>query len=151
MKKEQIIVLTLEDKIYALNLYQVDRVIHAVEISLLPKSPDIILGIINYQGTIIPVINTRKLFHFPEREIISTDKLVIANTSKFKLALIADNVEGIMEYDENELTKPDNIAPGIKFIKGILKRDDDIVMVYELDSFIGLDDYQELSESVKKE
>lgn len=151
MKKEQIIVLAVEDKIYALNLYQVERVIHAVEISPLPKAPDIIMGIINYQGSIIPVINMRKLFYLYEREIISTDKLIIANTSKFRLALIADDVEGIIEYNEDELTKPDNIAPGIKFIKGIVKRDDDIVMVYDLDSFIGFDDYQKLSEPIKQE
>ena len=57
MKQEQIIVLELSDKIYALNLEFVERVIYAIEITLLPKVPDIILGVINYQD--IPVEQLR--------------------------------------------------------------------------------------------
>ena len=51
MKQEQIIVLELSDKIYALNLEFVERVISIAWVTLLPKVPDIILGVINYQDT----------------------------------------------------------------------------------------------------
>ncbi len=58
----QILVFTLDEFSYALPLGNVLRVIHAIAIRNLPQSPEIISGIINVQGQIIPVINIRKRF-----------------------------------------------------------------------------------------
>jgi len=44
---EQLVVFMLDQQLYALPLKAVVRIIHAVEITNLPKSPDIIAGIIN--------------------------------------------------------------------------------------------------------
>ena len=52
---DQIVVFSLDELLYALPLQAVVRVIHAVEIRHLPEAPEIISGIINVQGRIIPV------------------------------------------------------------------------------------------------
>jgi len=148
MKSNQLVVLTIDDKIYSIYLPAVERIVHAVEITPLPKAPPVILGIINYQGTIIPVINSRKLFLLPERETDIKDKLVIANTSRRTVALIADSVLGIEEFTEDEMIKPDDIVPGISFIEGVIKRNDEIIMIYDLDSFLGLEEENKLGEII---
>lgn len=146
MKKQQIIVLTLDDKIYALDVHTIERVIPAVEILILPKAPEIITGVINYQGTVIPVINMRKLFHLNEREIRFTDKIILVNALNQQIAVYADEIDGFIDFNEQDLIKPEQIAPGIEFIKGIVKRNDDMIMVYDLNSFVELDKYKELIE-----
>ncbi len=59
------IVFTLDEQRYALHLSAVERVICVVEITPLPKAPEIVLGIINVGGQIIPVIDMRKRFRLP--------------------------------------------------------------------------------------
>ncbi len=80
----------LDDQRYALHLDVVERVIPAVEITPLPKAPEIVLGLINIRGKIIPVLNIRRRFRLPDRETELTDHFIIANTSKRTVALPAD-------------------------------------------------------------
>lgn len=143
-KYKSIISLNLDDKIYAIDTAQVEKVILAVEIQKLPKAPEIVRGIINFHGEIIPVIDTSKLFHTTQREININDKIIIAYTEKRKIALIADSVNGLFSYTEEELIVPDNIIKGIKFIKGIIKRENQIIMIYDLDTFIDFSECEDL-------
>ena len=49
-KSNQLVVFYLDDQQYALYLSVVERLVSAVEITHLPKAPDIVLGVINIQG-----------------------------------------------------------------------------------------------------
>jgi purine-binding chemotaxis protein CheW len=148
MSEKQFVVLSLDQKKFAVYLPAVERIVNAVEITQLPKAPEIICGIINYQGNIIPVINTRKIFSLPERDIDLKDKLVIANTAKRKVILIADAVHGIIEQQNDELIKSEKIAPGINYIDGVINHDEDLIMIYDLDSFLSLDEENKLNEII---
>jgi purine-binding chemotaxis protein CheW len=94
---------TLDEPRYALYLSAVERVVRAVEITLLPKAPDIVLGVINWQGKIIPVIDVRKRFRLPEREMDPDDRFIIARAAQRQVALAADSVVGIRELTDQEM------------------------------------------------
>jgi purine-binding chemotaxis protein CheW len=93
----KIVLFSLEEPRYALYLSAVERVIRSVEITPLPKAPEIVLGVINLQGEIIPVIDIRRLFHLPAREIDLEDQFITARTSKRLLVLSVDSVEGVLK------------------------------------------------------
>jgi purine-binding chemotaxis protein CheW len=69
-----LVVFTLDARRYAVPLSTVERIIRAVEITPLPQAPEIVLGVINVQGRIIPVVNTRKRFRLPECDIRLSDQ-----------------------------------------------------------------------------
>lgn len=52
-------VFVLDEQSYALYLPSVERVVRAVEVTPLPKAPDIVSGIINLRGKITPVVDLR--------------------------------------------------------------------------------------------
>jgi purine-binding chemotaxis protein CheW len=56
-----LVVFTLDDMQCALSLSKVERIERAVEISPLPMAPEIVLGIINIKGKIVPVVDLRKV------------------------------------------------------------------------------------------
>ena len=80
-KFHHLVVFSLDDQQYALLLPVVERVINAVAVTPLPEAPDIVLGVINIYGEIIPVMNIRKRFGLPEREIDIKDQLIISRSS----------------------------------------------------------------------
>ncbi|MBN1829042.1 MAG: chemotaxis protein CheW [Deltaproteobacteria bacterium] len=53
---EGFVVFTLDGNRYALSLSSVQRIVRVVEITPLPAAPEIVIGIINVQGKIIPVV-----------------------------------------------------------------------------------------------
>jgi hypothetical protein len=80
--QRSIVVFNLDEQQYALHLAAVERIVRVAEITPVPKAPAIVLGVINVQGQVIPVINIRKRFRLPDREMSLSDHLIIARTAK---------------------------------------------------------------------
>ncbi len=120
----QLVVFTLSDQRYGLPLMAVERIVRVVEVTPLPKAPDIVLGVVNVQGRVIPVINVRRRFHLPEREIALTDQMVIARTTRRSVALVVDSVGGVLEYSEQEAIEflSKTTVPGIYPFEPVLCR-----------------------------
>ena len=102
-QSNQYVVFTLDEQRYALHLAAVERIIPVVEITPLPKAPDLVLGIINVGGQIIPVIDTRKRFRLPERELNLSDVLITADcggSNGYRVRLWKVELQGLAnEFD----------------------------------------------------
>ncbi len=66
----------------------------AVEVMPLPKAPPIVIGVINVEGRILPVLNARGRVGLPHKEITSSDQFLIARTARRHVVLVIDEVEG---------------------------------------------------------
>jgi purine-binding chemotaxis protein CheW len=135
---------------YALPLASVDKIIHTVEITPLPKAPKIILGIINFRGRIIPVVNLRKRFGLPERDIELSDQLIIAETPKRPVALLAVQANGVVKIDKCDVVKAEKILPGAEFFEGVVKLTDGLLLIHDLATFLSLDEEKSLSAALRK-
>ena len=136
----EIVAFTLVGRRYGLPLSAVERIVRAVDITLLPKAPDIVLGVVNVQGRVIPVINVRRRFHLPEREIALTDQMVIARTTRRSVALVVDSVTGVLEYSDQEAVVSQDVVPELQYIEGVVKLDDGLILVHNLDKFLSLEE-----------
>ena len=58
------VVFTLDEQRYALRLSAVERIVRAVEVIPLPETPKIVIGMINVQGRVMPVVNIRSGFTY---------------------------------------------------------------------------------------
>ena len=145
------LVFELGEQKYALRLPVVKRVIPAVEITPLPKAPKIVIGIINMHGQIIPVFNIRKRFHLPDREVRVTDQLIIADTARYTVALLVDSASGIIEYAPQEITDPGTILPVTEYVEGVVRLENDMVLIHNLDTFLSLDEARVLEQALKEE
>lgn len=141
----QLVVFTLDDSRFALLLTAVERVVHAVEVTPLPKAPEIIWGVINLRGEVVPVVNVRRRLCLPERDIALRDQFIVARTSRRPVALAADAVSGIVECREQDIIAADAILPGMDYLKGVAKLRDGMVLIHDLDGFLSLDEEESLA------
>ncbi|MBF0502105.1 MAG: purine-binding chemotaxis protein CheW [Candidatus Riflebacteria bacterium] len=139
-KLKRVLVFTLDNSRHALPLSVIDCVVRVVEITPLPKMPEFIRGVINLHGTVIPVIDLRKRLGLPWREMILDDRFIIARTAKRTVAIMADSVAGIYELPDKDLVSADKNFPFAEDIKGLAKLDDELILVYDLDQFLALDE-----------
>ncbi len=140
-----LVVFTLDTQRYAIRLSAVEQVVHAVEVTPLPKSLDIVLGVVNVQGQIVPVIDIRKRFRLPEREIALHNQLILARTSKRSVAIIVDTVNGIEEHRDRDSVAADKILPHMEYLEGIVKMENGLILIHDLDRFLSLEEESALS------
>jgi purine-binding chemotaxis protein CheW len=145
-----LVTFTLDEHRYALRLSAVERILRAVEAEPLPQAPEIVLGVINLQGRILPVVNIRKRFHLAGREVGLTDHLIIAHTSKRAVALIADSVTGVSELPEQEVIASDEILPGLEYVEGVVRLQDGVLFIHDLDRFLSLEEERSLEAALER-
>lgn len=130
---DKLALFTIENRQYALALDSVERVIRAVEVTPLPKAPANVIGVINMQGRIIPVLDVRMLFKLPHEEIMPHHQMIILHTKDRDVALVVDNVSGVMESPR--ITEPDSVFPEIKYLLGIIK-ENTITLILDIDKIV---------------
>ena len=109
--EERLIVFLLDQQRYALSLASVQRVVRAVEITPLPKAPAIVSGVINIQGQIVPVVNVRRRFRLPERDVVPSDQIIVARTAARPVALAVDAASGGIERPAGRILSPPPLIP----------------------------------------
>ncbi len=135
-----LVVFTLSDRRCGLPLPAVERVVRMVALTPLPRAPDIVLGVVNLQGRVIPVIDVRRRFHLPQRESALTDQMVIAHAARRTVALVVDSVSGVLEYSERETVGAQDVLPDLQYVEGVIKLDEGLILIHNLDKFLSLEE-----------
>jgi len=138
------------DQQFALPLESVEQVVQAVNITSLPDAPDYISGVINYHGSIIPVLNTRKLFMMTKRELKSNDQFVIVKTATVFMALWVNSTRVVADMLEDDFIDIQEIRYGEKHIKGVVKSEKEIILLNDADKFLTKKELQKLQNALKK-
>lgn len=138
--KQKIVLFSLEEPRYALYLFEVVKVERAVEITPLPKAPQVVSGVINFHGEIIPVIDIRKLFRLPQRDIHLEDQFIIARTSQRLVVLVVDSVNGVYDLEHRQAIDTRESFPFTEYLSGIATIEHDIVLITDLEKFLSLDE-----------
>lgn len=147
---ERIVVFTLDEPRYALYLSAVERIVRAVEITPLPKAPEIVLGVINAHGWILPVLDIRKRFRLPAQEMKPDDRFIIARTERQQVALVVDSVIGVHKLTETEMVSAKEALPFAQYLKGVAKVENNLVLIHDLDQFLSLDEEEALDATLSK-
>ena len=147
----QLVIFRLDEQRYALPLAIVERIVRAVEVTALPKSPDIVVGAIVVAGSVLPVLNIRRRFGLPEREISPADQFLIANTAHRTVVLLVDEAQGVIERPLTEIVSSAQIVPGLEQIQGVIKLDEGFALIHDLEKFLSLDETRALDEAMRQE
>lgn len=145
---DSIVVFTLEGRRIGLPLDTVERAVRIVDPTPLPKAPSVVCGIINVQGHIVPVLDTRRRFGLPAREIELSDQLLIARTSYRTVALWVDAVIELVTCDAQDFVDSESVVPGLDYVRGIVRLADGLILVHDLDTFLSLEERQALDEAI---
>jgi purine-binding chemotaxis protein CheW len=146
----RLVVFRLDAERYALPLAAVERVVRAVAVTPVPKGPDIVLGVIDIAGLVIPVLSLRRRFHLRERPIQLSDELAIVRTWQRTVALLMDGAEGVIERADGSIVQSGHIVPGLEHVSGVLQLDDGLVLIHDLDSCLSLEEGRMLDAALQR-
>jgi purine-binding chemotaxis protein CheW len=129
----------------------VERILRAAEITPLPRAPDIVLGALDVEGDVLPVLNLRRRFHLPERPVAVSDQFLIARAGGRRVILVIDEAAGIIEPTPTEMTDAAAVVPGLAQIQGVVRMKDGLVLIQDLEKFLSLDEAAALDRALPEE
>lgn len=147
----QLVVFCLDEQRYGLPLAMVERIVRAAELTPLPQAPAVVMGAIDVDGHVLPVLNVRCRLRLPEREISPSHQFLIGQTRRRTVVLVIDEAQGVIEVPDADVVDAAEIVPGLDQIRGVVKLDDGLLLIHDLDRFLSLDEERALDHSMKDE
>lgn len=134
---------------FAVNVNKVLEVLQHQNITLIPKTPEHILGIINFRGEILPVIDTKLKFNIKEDDVESQIIIVYEienNETKSIIAATADSVKDVIEITHSEIKPvPEmGIRYNSNFLSGAIRRDENFILLLDIEKIFSTKDLAEV-------
>ncbi len=108
------IVFQLNEKLYAIDIQNVIEVINLTEIQIPQKTPKGVMGITNYKGMMISVLDLCPLLGFETKKFNINNELIIACIDGNCFAIAAVKIVNIFQFEKNQLqTIPYNVENSI--------------------------------------
>ena len=154
---QALLVFQLETQRYALHLAAVRRVLPMMAIEPLPGAPPVVSGVIAVAGQVLPVLDARRRFGMPARPPRLADVLILAHTHIHtrtrarSFALAADGVLGLVEQPAGAITPAASISPQGSHVSGVVKLDDGLVLIHDVDTFLAASEQAQLADALAAE
>lgn len=142
--KQTLLTFLLGQEYFAVHVTKVLEVLEKQNITKVPQTPAHILGIINFRGEILPVIDTRQKFNLPA--IAEEDKHFVivydlsTDTHNLIVAGTADAVKDVIEILPSDIKPVPEMGIGYdaRFISGVVRQNDEFIMILDIDKVFAL-------------
>jgi purine-binding chemotaxis protein CheW len=156
MEKETFLTFLLGQELFAVNVKKVLEVLEKQHITKVPQTPGHILGIINFRGEILPVIDTRVKFNLESHAIDDKNFVIVYDIStgnnKYIIAATADAVKDVIEISDTEIKPVPEMGINYdsKFISGAVRRDNDFILILDIEKVFSFSDIESIEASIKE-
>jgi purine-binding chemotaxis protein CheW len=126
----QLVTFKVAGQHFALNIFQVERILRYEAPAPLPKAPDFLEGVLQYQGAAVPLVDLRKRLGVPAPHREET-RSVILEWEGGKLGVVVDAVTEVLQLAAEEITSPPGIVKGLaaEYITGLVVKDGRTIIV----------------------
>lgn len=141
---EHIATFKLDREEYGVEVRLVQEIRRVGEITLVPRAPDFIRGVINLRGRILPVVDLKKKLAIGEVEITKESRIVVVRLRDRLLGLLVDGASQVLKVPVSRIEPPpaEIVDKGGDAIRGVAKLEDRLVILLDLNQVLA----QELRE-----
>lgn len=138
MSEKQFVVFKLGNEEYGIDIMNVKEIGPFIEAIKVPNTPEFIEGIVNYRGSVIPIINLKKKFKINETNIQNEKRIIYININDRQIGFIVDEAsQTIRLYKEEIEPTPDMITDvDKKFITGVGKKEERLIILIDLEKVL---------------
>lgn len=150
IKPSKYLIFTVSDSVYATALSDVNEVIESQEAKPMPNMVEYFEGLINIRGEVVGVINLLKRLNIHDNQIQQKASMIFHNDAGM-FAINIDKTIGIYNiYDEQIERRPSlTTEVPMKYLAGVIKKDDDLIPIIELNKLLNDDTFVKFKNSSK--
>ena len=157
LESGQFLAFRLAEEVFAFDISKVREVLEFDTVTKVPQTPDMMTGVINLRGSVVPVIDMRLKFGMNETEkTVNTVIIIIEieiDEESTMIGALVDSVNEVMDLDTDHIEPPPSIGTQLNtdFIKGMGKQNDQFIIILDIESIFSSDELalvQQASEQV---
>ncbi len=135
---DKLVSFKIGEELFAASINNVKEIIKMTDIVEVPKSPKFVRGVINLRGKIIPVIDLNIKFEVSDEKDISKSRIIISEIGNILIGFIVDAVLEVFEAKKDEFEEAPSLVSGEsqKFIRGVVKKDGQMIMVIDINKVL---------------
>ena len=99
----QFVAFRIENQSYAFRIEQIQEIVILDQVTKTPQVPDYVEGVANLRGSIIPIINLRKLFGLEPKPIDSETRTIVVNVGTRTIGCTVDTVSQVVRIAEDAI------------------------------------------------
>jgi purine-binding chemotaxis protein CheW len=138
----------LEGEEFALEISRVREVLECTKITRVPRTPAFLKGVINLRGSVVPVVDLKEKFGAGATGKTVFTRIIICEIAMdgnmAVIGALADSVHEVMDIEPRDIEPAPKIGTRLDtgFLKGMGKRDEDFVLILDIDKLFTLDEIQ---------
>lgn len=145
---EQFVVFESNNQSFAVDIPQVEKIIEAQEFNKIPDSSDFLLGYIQYNGKVLPVIDLKTRLYNSKTEAKKENKIIVIHWKNGNIGLLVERIEGIKRFNQDQYEESNSEYQLIKeYIMGFLNTDKGTTIILNTDKVFTPEQEDEILEA----
>ena len=142
----KMLIFSLNGERYATDIKEVERILGYQEPTVIPDAPRFVMGVINYEQSIIPIISLSRKFNFGDDKESENRKIIVVKREEKKFGIIVENVYEVRDINDDLVESVPSITGTIerKYISGLIKLEDNIVILLDLEKILSSEEEQNI-------
>jgi len=149
----QFVAFRLGNQGYAFRIELIQEIVILDRITKTPQVPDYVEGVANLRGTIIPIINLRRLFGMEPKPVDSETRTIVVNVGTRTIGCTVDTVSQVVRISADAIhAAPDTVTGhGANYIAGFARVEEQLIVILEIDELLEPQKLEQVSKTVLPE
>lgn len=132
---------------YGLEILKVREIIGLMDITRVPRMPAFVRGVTNLRGKVIPVIDLRRKFGMDSADDTAETCIIVVDVIDMLMGVAVDKVSEVLDIPEDDIEETPEFGVEIdtKFIKGIGKAKEKVIILLDILKVLTADEIAGLS------
>ena len=152
MQKDcQLVGFRIGEETYGVQIGAVREIVRVPEITSVPNAPDMIEGVINLRGKIIPVMDLRKRFGIEAVQPDKKNRILVVELDNKLLGLIVSSASEVLKIPPSEIAAPGTVfAEGeSSYVTGVGKLKGRLIVLLDIARLLRQPEFKKLEEAAE--
>ena len=147
--KKQVVVFKIGEETYGADITEVREIIRAAEVTVVPKAPPSVSGVIDLRGKIVPVVDLKKRFGLEDKKSLKNARIMIAEVAGELVGLRIDTAVGVLKVDPSSVESTPDIAVTEEMkaaIVGVAKWKEKLIVLLNLEKVLPAEEVRQMKD-----
>ena len=146
---------SLEKEEYGIGILKVKEIIGMMPITLVPRTPPFVKGVINLRGKVIPVVDLRLKFGMTENDYSERTCIIVieidSDASTILIGIVVDSVSEVLNIQENEIEETPAFGTQLNtdYILGMAKMGSGVKILLNIDRVLSQKEVSAIEKTVQ--
>lgn len=142
----------IDDELFGVNLQNLNQIIESPELTKVPKSSDLLEGIIYHNNELLPIVNFQRWLNLSADAKGSRSNILVLELTteegSIEVGLMVDKVLEVVHFDKNDIEKVPKVGNHkTDYIRGIARYLERFIMLIDVDNLFTENELSTIKES----